>query len=62
MNEYQQELLEKIKQIDDLDILNLLADGALQRALRYKKEITPEVRVAADHFADEVEKLHAEAR
>ena len=57
LDEYHQNLLEKIKQIDDPEILNLLADGAHQRALRYDATLTPASKAEAERFANEVEKL-----
>ena len=60
MTEDQQQLLEKIKQIEDPDILNLLADGAHTRALRCRKA-KPETQDAAERFAAEVDILFSVA-
>lgn len=62
MDEYQQQLFEKIKQIDDADILNLLVDGAVQRSLRDNREIIPQAYAATERFADEVEELFEAAK
>lgn len=62
MTKSQLALLEKIKKIDDPDILALLKDGAYQRVIRLDKTREPKARDAASLFATEVERLYKKAR
>ena len=62
INDYQEDLLDKISQIKDKDILNLLADGAQQRVGRYDEKLTPISKEYAISFQSEVEKLYQKSK
>ena len=62
LTEYQGRLLEKISEIEDADILNLLADGAQARVRRYDENISPAANKSAREFQNRVESLYTNAR
>ena len=61
VTKHQQELLEKIREIEDPDMLALLKDGAEQRESRIDIMQGAAAREAAGQFTAEVRKLYEKA-
>lgn len=62
LDDDQKQLLSKISEIKDSEILNLIADGAMKRFQRYDKKLTPITKQQAGLFLDEIEELFEEQK